>query len=197
MMPELEPMLPADGVPSGGLDGWVAEPSWDGWRARVAVDRRTVTVRTRTGRAITHAVPAVAPFAAHRRSRLLLDGALVPAAGRLVDYYGIAGPGAVRGRGAAVFVAFDLLVDDRLVIDQPYAARRRLLEAIELPGLVVGPSYPGDGASALVAACEATGTEDVVLKRADSPYLPGTRTDAWRTVTCSTWQAHTRGQLVP
>jgi bifunctional non-homologous end joining protein LigD len=82
-----------------------------------------------------------------------------------------------------------VLVDERLVIDEPYAVRRQLLEAIELPGLVVGPRYRSDEATALVAACEATGTEDVVLKRADSPYLPGARTDAWRTAACSTWQA--------
>ena len=196
-MPDLEPMLASEGAPSGGLDGWVAEPRWDGWRARVAVDRHKVTVRTRTGRAITHAVPGVARFAEHRDRRLLLDGELVSAAGRLATYYGLAGDGHLPGGGAgAVFVAFDLLVDDRLLIDRSYAVRRRLLEAIDLPGLVVAPIYEPDDAAALVAACDATGTEDVVVKREDSPYLPGARTDAWRTVACSTWEAHARGQLV-
>jgi bifunctional non-homologous end joining protein LigD len=189
MLPDLEPMRASDGVPSGSLDGWDAEPCWEGWRARVSVDRHKVTVRTRTGRAITHAVPGVAPFAVHHRARLLLDGEVVPATGRLVDFYGMAGDGVIGGASAVVFVAFDVLVDDELVIDEPYAVRRRRLEAIDLPGLVVGPSYRSDEAAALLAACEATGTEDVVLKRADSPYLPGARTDAWRTAACSTWQA--------
>ena len=189
MIPDLEPMRASDGVPSGDLDGWEAEPSWEGWRARVSVDRHKVTVRTRTGRAITHAVPGVAPFAVHRRARLLLDGEVVPATGRLVDFYGMAGDGVGPGASAVVFVAYDVLVDDRIVIDEPYAVRRRILEAIQLPGLVVGPRYRGDEAADLLAACEATGIDDVVLKRADSPYLPGAQTDAWRTAAWRTWRA--------
>jgi ATP-dependent DNA ligase len=35
--------------------------------------------------------------------------------------------------------------------------------------------------------------EGVMLKRVDSPYLPGKRTDAWRKVKCAAWQHHAEG----
>ena len=50
------------------------------------------------------------------------------------------------------------------------------------------PSYPWDDAAALIAACEDTGMEGVMLKRRDSPYVPGKRTDAWRKVKCPSWR---------
>jgi bifunctional non-homologous end joining protein LigD len=91
-----------------------------------------------------------------------------------------------------VFVAFDLLVDGEPIIDQPYAGRRRALEALDLPCVAVTPSYPSEDAPALLEACEDTGMEGVVLKRLDSPYLPGKRTDAWRKVKCVAWSEHAR-----
>ena len=195
MIPDLEPMLASTGLPLDGIEQWAAEPKWDGWRARVAVSQGRVVVRTRTGRAITHAVPGVAPFAGHGR-RLLLDGEIVAGAGRLADFYGLSGRVAGRrGSTPVVFVAFDVLVDGEPVFDRTYTDRRRALEALQLPGLVVTPSYPGEDAHALLAACEDTGMEGVVLKRLDSPYLPGTRSDAWRKVKCTAWPQHARARF--
>jgi bifunctional non-homologous end joining protein LigD len=87
-----------------------------------------------------------------------------------------------------VFAAFDFLLDEEPIIDQLYADRRRALEALHLPAVVVTPSYPWDDAAALLAACEDTGMEGVMLKRRDSPYVPGRRTDAWRKVKCPSWR---------
>jgi ATP-dependent DNA ligase len=51
-------MLATAGIPKG-IDGWVAEPKLDGWRARVLVDGDELQVRTRSGRVITESVPSV------------------------------------------------------------------------------------------------------------------------------------------
>lgn len=196
MLPDLGPMLATTGIPLGGLDGWAAEPKWDGWRARVALDRGKLTVRTRTGRVITAAVPELAPLRGHH-GRLLLDGELVADAGRLEDFAGLSGRLAGRRRAShpVVFVAFDLLVHEEPIIDQSYADRRAALVALSLPEVIVTPSFPWDDAPALLAACEDTGMEGVMLKRLASPYLPGKRTDAWRKVKCSAWADQTRGRF--
>ena len=152
-------MLATTRVPVAGLNDWAVEPKWDGWRARVAVDRGKVRVRTRTGRVITSAVPDLAAFGEPDRD-LLLDGELVSGAGRLADFYGLSGRlASKRGSEGVVFIVFDLLIDEQPIIDQPYHQRRQALEQLHLRGLIVTPSYPGDDADAL---------------------LPPARTPAWR-----------------
>lgn len=194
---DLEPMLATPGIPVS-LGGWVAEPKFDGWRARVAISGGTVVVRTRPGRVITEAVPELTHLAEHADG-LLLDGELVTGAGRLSDFYGLSGRLAGRRRSTTaplVFIAFDVLVfDAEPIIDQPYAARRQVLGGLDLPGVVVTPAYPAEDAPALFGACEEAGMEGLVLKKLDSPYLPGTRTTAWRKVKCSAWQEHGRARF--
>jgi ATP-dependent DNA ligase len=63
--------------------------------------------------------------------------------------------------------------------------------------LGVTASYAWDDAPALLAACEETGMEGVVLKRLDSPYLPGKRTDAWRKVKCAAWAEYGHQRFRP
>ena len=69
-----------------------------------------VTVRTRRGNDVTAAVPELSPLP-HRD--LVLDGELVVGAGRLSDFYGLAGRLAGRPRHYAAarvtFAAFDVL----------------------------------------------------------------------------------------
>ena len=57
--------------------------------------------------------------------------------------------------------AFDLLMDGEPVIDQSYAARRAALVGLDLPAVVVTPSYAWDDAPALLVACEDTGMEGI------------------------------------
>ncbi len=192
-IPDLEPMLAGAGVPAT-VDGWVAEPKLDGWRARVLVDPKLpdgVAVRTRRGRTITAPVPGVVELA-KSGLRLVLDGELVAHAGRAHDFYSL-GPslaGARRNSTPLTFCAFDLLwLDGDLLTDQPYEKRRAVLEELELPrptGVV--PRFEGDVAADLLRACEAHGVEGVVLKRMASLYWPGKRTKDWRKVKVSAWR---------
>lgn len=184
-MRAFEPMLAATGRPTTPLSGWAVEPKFDGWRAMVDVAGGRVCVTSRNGHDITEKVPALQQLAG---KELVLDGELVCGAGRLADFYGLLG---ALHAGTATFIAFDVLVaGDHVLVDQPYSARRAALEALELPGVTVVPSYPGEEVDELLAACEDGGMEGVVLKRRRSIYRPGKRTADWRKVKCSTWPAH-------
>src|SRR3954454_4522508 len=125
-------MLASTGIPKG-IDGWVAEPKLDGWRARVLVDGNDLQVRTRSGRVITESVPSGQGLAG---LRAVLDGELVADAGRLSDFYRLGAALAVKRRPQVPhsFVAFALLWHDgEMLVERPCWERRAALEALDLP----------------------------------------------------------------
>ncbi|HEX7277626.1 MAG TPA: hypothetical protein VF244_09665 [Acidimicrobiales bacterium] len=73
-----------------------------------------------------------------------------------------------------------LFVDGHVLVDLPYAERRRRLERLALRGSHWQvPAYDvGDGA-ALLGLARAQVLAGVVAKRLDSPYLPGERSPDW------------------
>jgi bifunctional non-homologous end joining protein LigD len=173
--------------------GWAFEPKLDGWRAIVTVDGR-ISVRTRTGRDITAALPELsAPPPAIRGRSVVLDGELVAGAGRPEDFYGIAGRVASRRRSIPLtFVAFDVLfLDAEPTCDRPYRERRVLLDALDIRcgGWATVPSFDGD-AHDVFLACADLGLEGVVAKRADSRYRPGQRTRDWLKLKTPAWRTH-------
>src|SRR5437868_3905805 len=113
--------------------------------------------------------------------RLVLDGELVAGADTASDFYGLLSHLVSRRRAGPAapltLWAFDLLVlDDRPLLERPYVERRRLLEALELPGCCrVLPRFAGPDAADLLAACREHDVEGIVLKRLWSIYRPGER----------------------
>jgi bifunctional non-homologous end joining protein LigD len=78
-------------------------------------------------------------------------------------------------------MAYDLLyLDGHLIVDEPYAERRRLLEGLGLNGFhwQVPSHHVGDGA-ALLAVSRERGLAGVVAKRLESRYVPGSESDDW------------------
>ena len=188
MAAPFDPMLAS----SGGLpddDGrWAFEPKWDGFRAIVHLNGRTV-VWSRRGTDLTERFPEVAGLAAAVPTDTVLDGELVvlDAAGR-PDFEAIRQRGLLgRIEGRATFVAFDVLrFAGRDLIAERFRTRRTALEDLELsgPGCCTTPSDLDDGA-ALFDATREQGLEGIVAKRLDSPYRPGVRTKLW--LKCKHW----------
>ena len=82
------------------------------------------------------------------------------------------------------YYVFDVLqVDGTDTIALPYEQRRALLAQLIEPGShwMVPAHRVGDGAALLAATAE-RGLEGVMAKRLGAPYLPGTRSPAWRKV---------------
>jgi len=82
----------------------------------------------------------------------------------------------------AVLMLFDVLwLEGHDVTALPYTDRRALLERLGLAGPAwQTPPFTAGGGAAAEATARALGFEGIVMKRLDSPYLPGRRTDAWR-----------------
>jgi bifunctional non-homologous end joining protein LigD len=179
------PMLLTSGpVPDG--TAWTLEVKWDGCRAQLRYDRRTVSLRTRNGRECSDDFPELAAInEALGKRRVTLDGELVclrddgrpdflPLRRRLA--------GGARNRQPVLLQVFDVLhIDGYSTRALPYRDRRALLDELALDGpawrtpasIVV--QRPGE----FVARVEELGLEGVVAKRLDSTYRPGRRSSSW------------------
>jgi len=190
LAPVIEPMLAGHGVPAGSIANWAAEPKLDGWRARVTVDGGTVTVSSRGGKRLR--VPAL-DLLAEGGTSMVLDGELVARAGRLENFYEVAPRLSSRQPAHISLVAFDVVwLDGELLTGLPYEDRRQQLVSlpVDASAVTVVPSWPGEDAADLLAACEEQGVEGIVLKRLGSKYRPGARSYDWRKVKCQAWRDH-------
>jgi bifunctional non-homologous end joining protein LigD len=80
------------------------------------------------------------------------------------------------------YLAFDLLhLDGRPLFDEPYRARRALLEELALQGprWQTPPSFTGETGDDVQAVSQQHGLEGIVAKRLSSRYEPGKRTGSW------------------
>lgn len=183
-LPVFEPMLATTGRLPDDPDRWAAEPKLDGWRALLYADSGRAAVLTRTGRNIAPTVAEVAA-AAHTLPRGTVPGGeLVAGGGRPWDFYRLSrsmwqNP---ENRAAAVaFVAFDVLcLDGESVNHLPYRERRAILDDLAFTGPAWHTTASFTGCpEAVFDAAAGMGLEGVMLKRLDSRYEPGKRSQAW------------------
>ncbi len=190
-MPELlRPMLATTGALPAKDDGWAYEMKWDGVRAVVYVDGGRARVLTRNDREVSATYPELRAMAESLGgTRVVLDGEIVafdaegrPNFGLLQARMHVARPTSTLQHDVPVsYLAFDMLyLDGTSLTGQPYSRRRELLSALGLTGphWMVPPSFPGPGAD-VFAASKAQGLEGLVIKRLDSVYYPGRRSDCW------------------
>jgi bifunctional non-homologous end joining protein LigD len=177
-------LLSSGAVPEG--DGWALEVKWDGCRAQLRYDGRSVSVRTRNGRECSADFPELVEIAGVLgERRVTLDGELVclRSDGR-PDFAWLRRrlAGSATPRHPATLQVFDVLhLDGCSTRSRSYAERRALLDELALDGsawrtpasVVVVRS--GD----FVAGVEGLGLEGVVAKRLSSTYIPGRRCNAW------------------
>lgn len=177
-------LLTAGALPDGAA--WTLELKWDGCRAQLRHDGRSVTLRTRKGRECSADFPELAEMGTVLGDqRVTLDGELVclrpdgrPDFARLRTRLA----GSRTHRHPAMLQVFDVLhLDGRSVRGLAYTERRALLEELALDGPAwrTPASLVAESAEAFVARVAELGLEGIVAKRRDSRYLPGRRTTGW------------------
>jgi ATP-dependent DNA ligase len=178
-------------LPEG--DGWAYEPKYDGFRAIVFVDGDESYIQSRNGRPLSRYFPEVKP----PPGRYVLDGELViPRVGGGEQFDALQQrihPAASRIERLAketptVLMAFDLLaLDDEVLLERPWAERRRVLEGLE--GLERSPVV----FSAADAEHWLHEAEGVIAKAVDAPYRPGERVGMQKIRRVRTLDAVVRG----
>jgi ATP-dependent DNA ligase len=181
MAPLKPPVLPQLAISRAALpdeEGWSYEPKWDGFRALAFVDPKQTFVQSRNGKTLSRYFPEL-EFPA---GDYVLDGELVvfgpdgtqefellqqrihPAESRIKR---------LASEIPARFVAFDLLAaDGAVLLDEPFARRRELLEEMVKEPVQLTPRTT-ERAKAEPWLQDAEG---VIAKQLDAPYRPGERT---------------------
>jgi len=191
-----QPLATAAEVAAALPAPFAIEDKYDGIRAQAHVGDRRVVLFSRTLDAITHGYPEVVAALATLPSGVVLDGELLAYDPReparalpfktLQQRLGRKRPSAaLLAEVPVAFVAYDVLAEGgRLVLDEPYHARRARLEALPWPGGAarLAPSRRAatveDVEGAFVAA-RAAGNEGIIAKDPAAPYAPGRRGGAW------------------
>jgi bifunctional non-homologous end joining protein LigD len=193
MPKSIAPMLAVSAPLPADTKDWAFEFKWDGVRAIVFVDGGRVQATSRNDKDLTESFPelrAIGDFLGSRSA--ILDGEIVafdesgrPDFGRLQQRLHLTGAGRITARArdfAASYLAFDLLyLEGRLLFAEPYDARRRLLESLKLAGegFATPRAYPGSEGREVLLAAKERGLEGVLVKRRNSVYQPGRRSDDW------------------
>ena len=163
-------------LPEG--EEWSYEPKWDGFRAIAFVNGDEYYLQSRNGRPLGRYFPELR----FPSGEYILDGELVvmgedgrqefdalqqrihPAESRVKR---------LAEEMPARFVAFDLLEHDgKVLLDEPFARRRELLEGVVTKLFDLTPRTLERGE----AEPWLQGAEGVIAKELDAPYRPGERT---------------------
>jgi ATP-dependent DNA ligase len=192
VMPPVRPMLakPVSILPEGML----YEPKWDGFRCVIFRDGDEVELGSRKERPLTRYFPEVVEGALRELPpRIVVDGEIVIASGPGLDFEALQQrihPAASRvellaRETPALFIAFDLLaLDDRSLMERPFAERRAALDdALAGAGTPVHRTPATDSlrlAERWFRTFEGAGLDGVVAKALDGVYEPDRR--VWRKV---------------
>jgi bifunctional non-homologous end joining protein LigD len=189
--PVLKPMLTGGTRPPADPTGWLVEPKWDGVRVIVTIADGHVKLVSRNGNDVSGGYPELArpPLSLAGRD-VVLDAEVVaidesghPSFGLLQRRMHVrAPPPALVSEVPIALAVFDVLwVDGTLLTSRPLRSRRETLAALSIDDppwltspvldLVPGPDLQRTGRE--------LGIEGFLIKRADSTYLPGHRSDAW------------------
>ena len=171
--------ISVDTLPFG--DEWLYEAKFDGYRAVVLKDGRSVRILSRKGRTLTADYPQVQAAAA------ALDAASAAIDGEIVAFDEHGRPSFQQlqhrsSKGTSIrFFAFDLLhlngVDLKaLTLEE---RRARLARLLKKSSIEFSQELPGTPEQVIHAVSE-VGLEGVVAKRRDSRYEAGKRSPAWQ-----------------
>lgn len=183
----IEPMTAASADEPFDSTAYIFELLWEGLRAVLFVEGRSVRLHDRYGRDVTHRFPELA-LLHHRlpRSGTAVDGMIVahdddgsPAFNRLLPRLlpATAGPQA----GHVAFQAFDVLYRNGEPIME-YTLRRRkeiLAEIVRPSNRIIVPDHVQTDGIALFEAARDHNLGGIVAKELNATYEPGAQSHSW------------------
>lgn len=170
------------------------EDKYDGIRAQAHVQDGRIALYSRTMDEMTHRFPELCEPLARLSTDAIIDGEIVPARGELILPFAELQKRLGRKTVSeellkstpVVLIAYDLLyADGRVLIDEPFATRRRILEELvpeQEEALRLSPAKLLHDVAALDEEFErarARGNEGLMIKDPRSLYKPGRRGREW------------------
>ena len=141
--PFIDPCIPREvRQPPKGED-WIHQPKLDGWRCQAVKIGPNVTLYSRQGNDLSRRFPTIVSAVAKLPAKsVTVDGALVQAGERGIDFYGLTG----KQNRNVTLMAFDILrLDGRdfrnLPLEQRLAQLKMLLSLSKVHGVALVPSF--------------------------------------------------------
>lgn len=175
-------------VPEG--ETWSYEPKWDGFRCIAFRDGDEVELQSKSGETLTRYFPEIVEaLKKSKATRFVTDGELIVPAGEISDFDALLQrihPAESRVRRLAqetpaVYVLFDLLVDNKLKLyEDPLRERRERLEDFVGKNFARNPTIALSPSTADVAVAQAWLAGDLarldgVIGKKNVPYAFGSR----------------------
>ncbi|MEQ8824691.1 MAG: ATP-dependent DNA ligase [Filomicrobium sp.] len=189
---------PVEGEPDalGPPEEWIAERKWDGIRGQVIIRGGEIYVWSRGEELVTDRFPEFSPFKDFLPDGTVLDGEILPwREGHPLDFQTLqtrinrkSVSKKLLNEAPVVLKAYDLLESGGQDIrDHPFSARRQALEDLVARNnvggtLMLSPVVPFQSWADLAderAMSRDYGSEGLMLKRKESPYLAGRKKGDW------------------
>ncbi|MGL3214228.1 non-homologous end-joining DNA ligase [Bradyrhizobium pachyrhizi] len=176
----LQPMLASLTEAPFDDPGWVFEDKYDGFRMVSDIRRGKVALYSRNGKIISHSYIEVAKALEGVRRDAVIDGELVAIGHDGVSHFQLL-QNALRHEAKLLYCAFDLMfADGEDLRELPLIERKKRLKTI-LPRhkLIAFSKHRKGSGKKFFAEAERRHLEGIMAKRADSPYVSGSRTADW------------------
>jgi bifunctional non-homologous end joining protein LigD len=192
-LPRLEPMM-AKSTPQLPIDtsGYACEVKWDGIRALAYIESSKLQLLSRNGFDITFRYPELHALSQAIGPRsIILDGEIVafqedgrPSFALLQRRMNLEKSALIEQIARTIpvtYVIFDVLhLDEQSLIEYSYEKRRHILSELKLSDQAwTIPAYQTEKIAEFLEASRKLELEGILIKRLNSPYLAGKRSDAW------------------
>ena len=181
-MPEdLKPMLATLVDEPFDNPDWIYEVKWDGYRAIAYLDNGKAELRSRNNNNFNKKFYPVHQALTEWKIKAIVDGEIVVVNEEGLSEFGALQDWSTESDGELLFYVFDILwLDGHELIDLPLTERREILAKLVPADSIVRLSETFDAnGTEFFAAAEKLGLEGIVAKKADSTYIPDTRTKLW------------------
>ncbi len=182
------PMLLTEKSRAFDDEDYIYELKYDGIRAIVHVDRKSIRIYSRNGVEISGLYPELKSIQGLVKGEVIFDGELVRFREGVPDFKGVAKRNRLRDtqkikyaslNEPVTFVAFDILYEGGDLTGKTLIERKKILEGYKENEYFLKTEYiEGKGKKLFSKVCEA-GLEGIVAKRKDSLYSVGTRSTEW------------------
>lgn len=194
-LPFIEPCIPREVRQPPKGEEWIHQPKLDGWRCQAVKVGPKVILYSRQGHDLSRRFPTITAATAKLPAKVVtLDGELVQAGERGIDFYALVG----KQTRNVTLMAFDILqLDGEDLRGRPLEERLAQLEMLlglsKVSGVGLVPSFD-DGEKLMLAAMQHS-LEGVVSKRRASAYISGrgrhwvkSKTPMWRQANKDRWE---------
>jgi bifunctional non-homologous end joining protein LigD len=159
---------------------WVFETKWDGFRLVAKIEKRSVTLYSRSGLIVSDNYKPIAEALEKVKKDAVIDGELVALDEQGVSRFQLL-QNALNTSANLHYCAFDIMfLAGEDLRDRPLTERKKRLKSVlpKSPLLIYSEHWPEHG-NRLFKEAEKLGLEGIMAKRAKSTYLSGSRSKDW------------------